>query len=151
MGKFSDEKVVVKNVFVEESKDSLVTIGKHDWRGDKGKDAWWIYRYKDAIKQAHDRFTEVKNQEIENILAARDEKGEPEKVPGGYNINKEKIPEFNERLTEIMEIEVDLDMNKRFFDPKDAVFKTLNPDELALIRPYVANWNEIQSEMEKDD
>lgn len=151
MGKFSDEKVTVTNAFVEETKDSLLTIGKHDWRGDKGKDAWWCYRYKDAMKQAHERFGELKNQEIENILAARDENGEPEKVPGGYNINKERIPEFNERLTEIMEIEVDLGLNKRIFDPKDAVFRTLNPDELAFMRPYCSNWNEIQAEMEKDD
>ena len=151
MSKFSDEKVMVKNAFVEESKDSLATIGKHDWRGDKGKDAWWVYRYKDAMKQAHDRFGEVKNQEIETVLAARDMDGNPEKVPGGYNIDKEKIPEFNERLNEIMGIEVDLGLNKRIFDPKDAVFKTLNPDELAFMRPYCANWTEIQAEMEKDD
>lgn len=149
MGKFSEEEVKVKNDFFDRMGAAFQTIGKHKWDGDKGKDSYWVFKYKDKLEQASKPYFEAKKEAVEWV-AQKNDKGEPVRAGTGYQPDMTKVSEYEAQIEAINEIEVSVGIKKRFFDPKSKTFSDLSPDEWAVIMPFLANPDEIEAEMMLD-
>lgn len=147
MSKFSDEEVTVRNEFFDQIGAGYQTIGKHDWKGDKGKDSWWIFRYKDKIEQASKLYF-ARKAELAEEVAKKDAEGNPVRSGTGYDPDMTKLNKYEHDLKVASEVEVGLDLKKRFFVPKD--IPALNPDEWKVVWPYIANQSEVEAHMMKE-